>query len=174
MLDLGNRPGRMSWRTLTPAMPGGTPWVCGGCLRPMPTPAPRSLFTPSMSPWASCPWRSSGRHAGEFRTHSITGVPFRRGDPRAAGQMQRRKASPQGNARWPWRVPINLRSLRSPSGNGGGTFINHRTDPSIDPALGDYTLFPGNCLPGAALDESSISNPPRNYRPPLPALSRFT
>lgn len=32
--------------------------------RPTPTPAPRSPFTLSMSPWALCPWGSSGRLPG--------------------------------------------------------------------------------------------------------------
>ena len=44
---------------------------------PMPTPAPRSLFTPSMSPWASCPWRSSGRPHGVMTPPSQSTSPPR-------------------------------------------------------------------------------------------------
>lgn len=77
VLDLAEPPRKEELEDAYARYAGGTPWVCGGCLRPMPTPAPRSLFTPSMSPWASCPWRSSGRPHGVMTPPSQSTFPPR-------------------------------------------------------------------------------------------------
>ena len=64
VLDLEEPPRKEELEEPTSDTPDTTRWACGGCPRPMPTPAPPNLSIRSTLPWALCRWTSCVRPPG--------------------------------------------------------------------------------------------------------------